>query len=444
MLTDVLVPHNRWDLLAPYPVPRPQVTVVVCHYAQPEALHRLWPALRAQTLAPLEVVVADDGSPTPPVTPRSVHRSGGPVRVVRQADLGFRAAAARNAGARDALGEVLVFLDADVVPEPAFLANLTRRVALCPDVLAVGRRRHADLGTLGPGADPSRAPRLPEPAWLRDGYAASRDLLDADGRSFRYVISAVLACRRSLFTDLDGFDERFVGYGGEDWDLAYRAWNAGAVLVHEPSAIAWHDGPDWAGRASARDRQHDGQDLETMRLAALVPEPHTRGTALPGALPDVLVDLDGPASRAGPAGTARAVHSVLRQSHRDLAIRLDAPSAAVEQLYAGVVRHRPWSPDQLRRARARVRVHRPIAPEVVGGLLDVLLTRDLATVRAVALDGTVAAVASSTRAAGRSRRWGGWPPGSVGRVAFGHTDIAVDRTRGAEDGDLAGWFATRP
>ncbi|MET0187642.1 MAG: glycosyltransferase [Pseudonocardia sediminis] len=437
MLTDVLVPHNRWDLLAPYPVPRPRVTVVVCHYDQPGALARMWPALRAQTLSPVEVVVADDGSPTPPVVPAALVPDGCPVRVVRQADLGFRAAAARNAGARDALGEVLVFLDADVVPEPGFVENLTRRVALCPDVLAVGRRRHAELAGLPPGADPSTAPRLPEPAWLRDGYTGSRDLLDADGRSFRFVISAVMACRTSLFTDLDGFDERFVGYGGEDWDLAYRAWNAGAVLVHEPDAVAWHDGPDWAGRES----DHRGRDLEAMRVAALVPEPHTRGAALPGAVPDVLVDLDVPGAGTDPVVTARTVHSVLRQSHRDLVVRVGTGCDAVDELYAGVVRHDPWTPDQLRRARARVTVHHPIAPDVVARMLDTLVTRDLATVRAVTGDGAVAAVATSTRAAGRSRRWAGWPPGSVGRAAFGHTDLTVDAADDA--GDLAGWFARR-
>jgi len=29
---------------------------------------------------------------------------------------------------------------------------------------------------------------LPEPGWLRDGPPASRDLLDAAGRTFRFVL----------------------------------------------------------------------------------------------------------------------------------------------------------------------------------------------------------------------------------------------------------------
>ncbi|MHA6782225.1 glycosyltransferase [Pseudonocardia saturnea] len=399
MLTDVLVPGNRWDLLAPYPEPRPEVTVVVTHYRQPRQLAATWAALCAQTLPPAEVVIADYGSPERPRNPVG----GPPVRVVTQPDRGFRAAAARNLGVRHSGGEVLVFLDADTVPEPGFLAALTRRAAVCPDVLAVGRRRHADLSGLAPGADPRTLPELPEPAWLREGYAGSRDLLDADGRSFRYVISAVLACRRSLFDDLGGFDERFVGYGGEDWDLAYRAWNAGAVLVHERAAVAWHDGPDWAGRPDEQDRK----DQEAARLAALVPEPSTRGAVRPGpgGPADVLVDLDGDPSPADAASIARSLDV---QTHDDLLLRGPAP----------------WTADQLRRARVTLRVRAPLPSHAVGEAVRALVERDLAEV--TLLDGGCpVGVARSTRATGRARRWAGRLPEATVRAAFGSASVDV-------------------
>ena len=251
----------------------------------------------AQTVPPTEVVVADDGSAQPPRVPAGV-------RVVRQEDLGFRAAAARNLGAAATTSPVLAFLDADTTPEPGYLAALLGRVAACPDVLAVGRRRHADLS--GDGTE------LPEPAWLVDGYAASRDLLDADGRSFRFVISAVMACSRALFDDVGGFDERFVGYGGEDWDLAYRAWNAGAVLVHERAAVAWHDGPEWAARPATARRQ--GPGVGAARGAG-ARAGDARGTAAGAA-----------AGRAGGRAAPhdpRCVAALLAGSHRDLQVRAD-------------------------------------------------------------------------------------------------------------------------
>ncbi|GAA1881877.1 hypothetical protein GCM10009836_73900 [Pseudonocardia ailaonensis] len=401
MLTDRPVPHNRWDLLDGVPVPTPQVSVVVCHYEQPAQLARTLHALGRQTLPPHEIVVADDGSRRPPEPAPGV-------RVVTQPDRGFRAAAARNLGARHTTGEVLVFLDADTVPEPGFLAALTRTVARCADVLAVGRRRHADLRDLPPGGDPATAPRLSEPGWLTEGYRATRDLLDADGRSFRYVISALMALRRSLFDDLGGFDERFVGYGGEDWDLGYRAWNAGAVLVHERAAVGWHDGPDWAGRAEDRARK----DLESRRLAALVPEPITRGAAPPGPVPDVLVDLDADPST---PDVARTVQALLAQTHRDLRIR------ALGELYPGTVQHEPWTPDQLRRARARLLVRSPLPARTVELMLREAVTHDLGEVRASGPAGEPVAILTTTRALGRGRRRAtGLDP------AFGRAVVRVD------------------
>jgi GT2 family glycosyltransferase len=280
--TDRPVPGNRWDRLDAWPATDPAVSVVIVHYEQPQQLARTYWALSRQTLAPLEVIVVDDGSQVAPTVPPG----GPPTQILTQPNLGFRAAAARNLGASRCRGDVIVFLDADTSPEPDCLRYLTRRVAQCRDVVAVGRRRHADFTGLPIDVEPLDAPRLTDPAWLRDGYGGSRDLLDADGRSFRYIISAVLACGRRLYEELAGFDERFIGYGGEDWDFAYRAWNAGAVFVHEAKAVAWHDGPEWAGRDD-----RFGHDNQTLRLAALIPEPMTRGAPLPHALPDLLVDV---------------------------------------------------------------------------------------------------------------------------------------------------------
>lgn len=447
-----LVPANRADLLDGLPPRREResVTVVVPYFAQPAQLARLLAALSLQTWPPdrLEVVIADDGSPQP-VCCADQLTSGTPVRVVRQDDLGFRAGAARNLGARAGAGDLVVFLDADMVPEPDYLERLLLRVRLSPDVVAVGRRRHADLTGFsaprvtawlshgGPAPD-----ELAPPQWLADGYA--HDLLDADDRSFRYVLSAVLACQRRLFDDLGGFDERFVGYGGEDWDFGYRAFNGGAVLVHERDAVAWHDGYDWAGRGGASGGA--GKIAETLRLAALIPEPATRGAALPGELPDVLADLTGAGWTT--ASTAACVHSLLDQSHRDLAIRLPATSdLLLDAVYAaaGRVRRTDWNQDQLRRARARLTVHRPVTfdHDAVARLLAAVRAPRGGRVR-VSDGSTVVATMTSTRAAGRARRWK--DTASLDAViASAFDDVALDASELTEPApaDLAAFFAHR-
>ena len=279
------IPGNRWDLLdGMQPAVPPTVSVIVAHYRQPEQLARTLHALRRQDHPQdrLQVIVADDGSPDAPSVPEGV-------LLVRQDDEGFRLAAARNLGAAAATGEMIVFLDADTTPEPTFISELVRLPALAPDCVTVGRRRHAHLTGLAASDDIERvAPEreLASPAWLAEAYRASRNLLDADDRSYRYVIGAVLACSRQLFDEVGGFDESFTAYGGEDWEWAYRAWIHGAILAHVPTAVAWHDGPDFAGR---EDAELDDKNAEAIRLSDLIPVPGSRGRGLRSGKIDIAV-----------------------------------------------------------------------------------------------------------------------------------------------------------
>ncbi len=200
-----IVPGNRWDLLGAHlPAEPPTVTVVVPYFEAQAELDLVLTGLTRQThpLDRLQVVVADDGSDRPPDLGAATRADGGAeltVALVRQDNRGFRAAAARNLGATAADGEVLLFLDGDTVPEPDYVRRLTQLPGLCPDALVVGRRRHADLdgwsstrltGWLeGVGEPPAE---LEEPGWLRDAYRDTDQLLQADERSYRHIISAVL------------------------------------------------------------------------------------------------------------------------------------------------------------------------------------------------------------------------------------------------------------
>lgn len=300
----VRVPGNDWSVLdgvrAEHP---PLVSVVVVHYEQPGDLARTLGALARQTHPAelLEVIVVDDGSATAPVVPPGV-------QLIRLPDRGFRAATARNRGAAAARGSVLCFLDADTAPEPSYVAELTRLPAVRDDAVTVGRRRHADFGDAPASPDAAgidaagaaaAAPvevagplaELREPAWLRDAYARSRDLLEADQRSYRYVISSVLACSSAFFAATGGFDESFDEYGGEDWEWAHRAFTRGAVLAHVPSAVAWHNGPDVSGRSDDPDELRRRMNRETLLLLNRIGVPGSVGRGLRSASPDIVVTL---------------------------------------------------------------------------------------------------------------------------------------------------------
>lgn len=259
-----------------------EVSVVVPYYEDQDGLDRLLAALARQTMPAerFEVVVADDGSSRPPRIPDGLPFG---VQVVRQADRGFRASAARALGARAAVGRVLAFLDGDMLPEPGYLEAACVLPLKDPEAVMVGRRRHVEASAVESGWVPGEGlpggAELEEPAWLLEGYAQTKDLRRADATSYRFVISAVLTVARPVYEEAGGFDPSFVGYGGEDWELASRLWRCGARLRHVREAVAWQPGEDFGGREDPV-RARRVKNAEAMTLAGKIAAPTARGWAL--------------------------------------------------------------------------------------------------------------------------------------------------------------------
>jgi GT2 family glycosyltransferase len=404
-----VLPGNRWDLLAGVePLQPPTVSVVVPYFADQKRLDLLLAALSMQShpRERLEVIVADDGSPTSPCLAELRGVDG---RIVRQEDLGFRAGAARNLGVAASTGEILVFLDADTYPEPDYITRLVRLPALAPEAMVTGRRRHADFTGWMPGrlvgwmnGRGDGPPELTEPAWLRDEHRRSGNLLEIGEHSYRYVISAVLACSRYLFDTVGGFDETLVGYGGEDWEFAYRALGRGALLAHVADAVAWHDGPDWAERGNSDERQRQ-KAAETAALAERIPdfiEVHSNGH------PSVIVEIS-TGVRAADEWVA-PLQSWLN-AEANLAVAVAGPMAELlKQTYFRAeprVSRGPIEENARARARIIVTLDQPAAPDpqLWTELREQFEKSEVGRVIVHTEEGSL--VATATRAAGRSERW---------------------------------------
>lgn len=246
---------NDWRSLAVAPVeffePRLRATVVVPYYEAPAALAVTLAGLEGQTYPRelFEVVVVDDGS-DPPLelaepTPLRV-------RVVHQEDLGFGLARARNNGARAADGDILVFLDCDMVPEADWLASHARWHHAACDVVSLGFRHHVDFDGIDADTVRDRPGSLGEllagrpvqrPEWIERRMAGSDDLAaDADD-IFRVVTGGNFGVSAAFFAEAGMFDESFTQWGSEDIEFGWRAYSLGAVLAPERSALCWHQGP---------------------------------------------------------------------------------------------------------------------------------------------------------------------------------------------------------
>lgn len=195
-----------------------QVSVVIPLYNDAATIGAVLDGLAAQAGAPpFEVIVVDDGS-----SDGGGGLVGARARVIRQPNAG--PAAARNQGARDATGEIVLFLDADCVPPPNWVADMVH-------ALATGRF-DAVMGTIGMAND-GIVPRLVQ-SEIDDRY---RGMAVATG-GVDFIAAPACGFRRDVFLALGGFDERL--RHAEDVEIAYRVTAAGHRIAFVDTAPAAH------------------------------------------------------------------------------------------------------------------------------------------------------------------------------------------------------------
>ncbi len=190
----------------------PSVSVVVVTRDRPALLADALRSVAAQTRAPLEVRLADDGDggaldalpELPLLELTAMHVSFG------------RAALARNAAAAGARGEVLAFLDDDDLWRPGHLEGLV--TAFADPAVGFAWR---DSEVVRERIEPDGARTALERVTL------AREWDDALMRVNDYLPPSAWGVRRSVFEALGGFDAEFAF--SEDWDFVLRARAATAM-----------------------------------------------------------------------------------------------------------------------------------------------------------------------------------------------------------------------
>ena len=209
---------------------RPYFSVVVPTYNRLGRLRHVIAAFERQAYPSdaYEVIVISDGSTDGTDAYLETLQSTMRLRWLTQANQG--PAAARNAGVRTAVGEYIVFVDDDVVPEPQLLEEHARS----------HREAGRDVVVLGPLLTPEGFEMAPWVRWeqemlMKQYRAMLRGDWDATARQF-YTGNASL--RRSHILDAGGFDEGF--RRAEDVELAYRLATNGLEFVFNIKAAGMH------------------------------------------------------------------------------------------------------------------------------------------------------------------------------------------------------------
>jgi glycosyltransferase involved in cell wall biosynthesis len=205
----------------------PDLSIVIPAYRAERALDMTLRALANTETGPetFDVIVVDDGSEEPlrPVVDAYQQIQASYIRLAKNSGR----AAARNAGASQARGKRLLFLDSDTYPLKGFV------------------RGHATFGTGGREASALLGRRI-DPGWRRLAEAVAgrnaTEVVEAHEDDLRhlgggeagainfmrhrapwlYCYTNNLSVTRSTFTELGGFDEAFTDWGFEDVEFGYR------------------------------------------------------------------------------------------------------------------------------------------------------------------------------------------------------------------------------
>jgi glycosyltransferase involved in cell wall biosynthesis len=231
-----------------------QLALVITTHERPDALAAVLECVERQRQPPSEIVIADDGSgaATCEVIDAFACRSRAPVRVVGQEHLGFRVARLRNLAIAATAAAYLVFIDGDMLLHSEFIADHHR--AARRGWFTQGVRARADPAlTRALIEQPARrlGPMTPGLGGLRRAYLLRSPALGMLMRRPANGLVAIKTCNFAAWRDdlvlVNGFDERFEGWGPEDKELALRLRHAGvrrqtllfggiATHLHHPAA----------------------------------------------------------------------------------------------------------------------------------------------------------------------------------------------------------------
>lgn len=181
----------------------------------------------------LEIIVVDNGSSDSTL---ELTRYVSGIKVLRfDKPMGYPGAC--NAGAREARGRLLLFLNNDIEILPGSLERVVEIFDNLPEIGATGGRiikLNGDLQEAGGivwndgstwGYGRGENPLLPRFQFQRD---------------VDYCSGCFLAVEAAIFRQLDGFGEQFAPGYYEETDLCARLWKAGRRVVYDPGIGIFH------------------------------------------------------------------------------------------------------------------------------------------------------------------------------------------------------------
>ncbi|MDH5596563.1 MAG: glycosyltransferase family 2 protein [Candidatus Peregrinibacteria bacterium] len=209
-----------------------KLSVIIPTYNRADTLKTCLEKLVEQKGVDFEIIVVDDGSTD---HTEKIMRDFREVKYVKQKNR--HQGAARNNGANNAAGDILMFIGDDIFVEPGFLMRHMDIHSMHPgeDVAVLG------YTTWDPSLNINRYMKFLEKSGWQFAYHLLKPGFVDHPQPYKFFYTSNISLKKSLFEKEKGFNESFKEYGWEDIELGYRCWKKhGLRLYYEPDARATH------------------------------------------------------------------------------------------------------------------------------------------------------------------------------------------------------------
>lgn len=208
----------------------PKVSVVIPTLNRARVLAQTIDQIESQTVPrdAYEVIVVDNASTDDThsmLAEKSLEYSN--LKFLFQSKPG--AAPTRNAGLRKASGDIVLFIDNDILAE----RDLIEKHLEYQD-------RHSNASIIGAVITPWDGRTDSFLRYLRHRGIYNPYTITSGTMDFSYYHTGNVSTRRSTLLDAGGFNEEFFIYGMEDIELGYRLQKLGCRMIHGDQARAVH------------------------------------------------------------------------------------------------------------------------------------------------------------------------------------------------------------
>jgi len=209
-----------------------RVSLIIATYNWPESLILALRSIEKQTIAPEEVVIADDGSTAETKEIINKFQKDSDLNIIHswQEDNGFRVAKSRNKAIAKSCGNYIILIDGDIILHPKFVQDHVNnakvgyfmqgsRVLLSQDIteqIIISNRISFSFFSKGMKGRKNSI----HSNFLSKIFSTKKNYL-------RGIKTCNIAFFRQDFINVNGFNNEFEGWGREDSEFVVRLFNTG-------------------------------------------------------------------------------------------------------------------------------------------------------------------------------------------------------------------------